>query len=89
MIIGKHFRCGEFLYYILYELRKEGIIAEVNFFTEHHGKNSRDQMFSIVANYIKRESLTKQLIESSDIVEAIQTRQEASNKIRSQKSNIF
>ncbi len=43
----------------------------LNYFCEKHGKNSRDQHFSTVSNFIEQESLVKKLCSSQDICDAI------------------
>jgi len=45
--------------------------VSLNYFCEKHGKNSRDQHFSTVSNFIEQESLVKKLCSSQDICDAI------------------
>ena len=57
---GPHFRCGEFMYFVFDYLNK-GIDVQVNFFAEKHGKNSRDQHFSVISHFIRMESFEKKI----------------------------
>ncbi len=68
---GSHFRCFEFLHYLFSELASSKIKVSLNYFCEKHGKNSRDQHFSTVSNFIEQESLVKKLCSSQDICDAI------------------
>ena len=76
---GTHFRCGEFIHFLFYELALEGVSVKYNLFAEKHGKNSRDQHFSVISNFIKQESFVKKLCSSLDIVDAIRKHQDLSN----------
>lgn len=79
---GTHFRCAELIHYLFDELAREQIRVCLNFFCEKHGKNGRDQHFSLVSNFIKQESLVKKLTCSKDIVDAINKHQVLSNEHR-------
>ncbi len=76
---GSHFRCSELLHYLFFELASQNIIVSLNFFCEKHGKNSRDQHFSLVSNFIKQESMVKKLCSSQDICDAIEKGQFRAN----------
>jgi hypothetical protein len=54
-------------------------LVSLNFFAEKHGKNSRDSHFSNLTRFIKAESLVRKLVCTQDIVDAINSRQDASN----------
>ncbi len=54
-------------------------MVSLNFFCEKHGKNTRDQHFAQVSNFLKRESFEKRLCSSKDICNAIVKQQEISN----------
>lgn len=82
---GSHFRCSEVVCFFLNELKKEKIDVTLNFFGDKHGKNLRDQHFSTISNFIKRESFVRQLTSTADIINAINKRQEISNLNRSLK----
>ena len=86
---GTHFRCGEVLHFFLVELASDinQIHVELNFFGEKHGKNSRDQHFSVISKFIELETHKKRLNDSKDIIECINKRQNASNLIRKHNSN--
>ena len=58
---GPHFRCSEVVDYFMNQLSQEKISVSFNFFGDKHGKNSRDQHFSVVSNFLKYESFEKQL----------------------------
>ncbi|CAF0988080.1 unnamed protein product [Brachionus calyciflorus] len=79
---GTHFRWAELIYYLFKELADEKIQVCLNFFCEKHGKNGRDQHFSLVSNFIKQESLVKKLTCSKDIVDAIHKHQTLANEHR-------
>ncbi|RMZ94650.1 hypothetical protein BpHYR1_007679, partial [Brachionus plicatilis] len=79
---GTHFRCSELIDYLFQELSKENIKVCLNFFVEKHGKNSRDQHFSAVTNFVNQESFVKKLSCSQDIVDAINKNQLISNIYR-------
>lgn len=55
------------------------ISVNLNFFVEKHGKNLRDAHFSNIAKFVKAESLTRRLVCSQDIVDAILKRQNMAN----------
>ncbi|CAF0729553.1 unnamed protein product [Brachionus calyciflorus] len=76
---GTHFRCAEVLHYFFQELPQEGIKVCLKFFVEKHGKNSRDQHFLAVSNFIKQESMVKKISCSQDIVDAIHKNQDSAN----------
>ncbi|CAF0809146.1 unnamed protein product [Brachionus calyciflorus] len=76
---GSHFRSAEILSYLFVELSNEKIQVCLNFFCEKHGKNGRDQHFSVVGNFLKQESLVKKLTCSEDIANAIDKHQKLSN----------
>jgi hypothetical protein len=61
---------------------KEGITVNLNFFAEKHGKNSRDQHFSTISNFVNAGSLEKRLTSSADIINAIQKHQHIANERR-------
>ena len=77
--VGPHFRSGEFLHYLFRELALCQIEVSFNLFCEKHGKNSRDQHFSVVSNFINQESMVSQLTSSEDICNAIEKRQHLAN----------
>ncbi|RNA12862.1 hypothetical protein BpHYR1_013257, partial [Brachionus plicatilis] len=79
---GTHFRCSELIDYLFQELSKENIKVCLNFFVEKHGKNSRDQHFTAVTNFVNQESFVKKLSCSQDIVDAINKNQLISNIYR-------
>jgi hypothetical protein len=79
---GKHFRCAELAHYFLVELAEEKILVNWNFFVEKHGKNQRDQHFSVVSKYIRQETFIRKLYDSADLVETIKKRQDDSNEYR-------
>ncbi|CAF0936737.1 unnamed protein product [Brachionus calyciflorus] len=79
---GPHFRCSEVVDFFFNQLAKEYSSVYLNFFGDKHGKNTRDQHFSVVSNYIKKESLEKKLTCSQDIVDALKRRQKVSNDLR-------
>ena len=56
-----------------------------NIFGEKHGKNGRDQHFSVVSSFIRQESFLKKLTCCNDIVEAIHKNQKISNELREKK----
>ena len=60
----------------------------LNFFAEKHGKNGRDAHFSNIARFIKAESLIRKLVCSEDIVNAINSRQAATNDNKNS-NNLF
>lgn len=68
---GTHFRCFEVLHYLFKELADLEIKVSLNYFCEKHGKNSRDQHFSLISHFLKEESMTKKLTSSQDICDAI------------------
>ena len=72
------------MHYLFKELAEDQIKVSFNFFCEKHGKNSRDQHFSVISNFIHQESMIKQLTSSKDICDAIIKRQTFANleKIR-------
>ena len=76
---GNHFRCAELMHFLFVELASVGIEVSYNLFCEKHGKNSRDQHFSIVSNFIQQESFVKQLTSSKDICDAIEKHQTFAN----------
>ncbi len=76
---GSHFRCCEFMHYLFTELANLSIQVSFNLFCEKHGKNSRDQHFSCVSNFIYNESMIKQLRSSQDICDAIERQQMLAN----------
>ena len=76
---GSHFRSKEFISYLFDELAMEKIQVNYNLFAECHGKSSRDAHFSIIDNFIKQESMKKQLTSTSDIINAILSGQKKSN----------
>jgi hypothetical protein len=46
---GSQFRSGEFLYFCANSLAQQGKSVTLNYFAEKHGKNNRDQHFSVVS----------------------------------------
>ena len=50
---GTQFRCAEFNYFLFNELADQGISVSMNWFAEKHGKNMRDQHFSVINNALK------------------------------------
>ena len=74
-----HFRSQEFISYLFDELAMEKIQVNYNLFAECHGKSSRDAHFSIIGNFIKQDSMKKQLTSTNDIINAILSGQKKSN----------
>ena len=72
---GNHFRCAEFMHFLFVELASLRIEVSFNLFCEKHGKNSRDQHFSVVSNFIQQESFVEKLTSSQDICDAIEKHQ--------------
>ena len=80
---GPHFRCSEFVYFLFDELsKKEKLHINLNFFAERHGKNSRDQHFSVISSYVRLESFKEKITSSQHLVDTINKRQSESNKLR-------
>jgi len=77
---GSHFRNSEFMHYLFKELFEQKISVSFNLFCEKQGKNSRDQHFSVVSNFIFKESMVKRLTSSQDICDAIMKQQAIANK---------
>ncbi len=67
------------MHYLFVELASINIKVSLNFFCEKHGKNSRDQHFSVVSNFLQQESMIKKLSSSQDICDAIEKRQVLAN----------
>ena len=67
------------MHYLFVELAHEKIEVSFNLFCEKHGKNSRDQHFSVVSNFIQQEAFIKKLCSSQDICEAIEKHQRFAN----------
>ena len=63
------------MHYLFVELASFGIEVSFNLFCEKHGKNSRDQHFSVVSNFIQQESFVKKITSSQDICDAIEKHQ--------------
>ncbi len=76
---GSHFRCGEFLHFLFVELAQLQINVSFNLFCEKHGKNSRDQHFSRVSQFLYQESMVSQIVSSQDICNAIEKHQLITN----------
>ena len=76
---GNHFRCAEFMHFLFVELAQFKIEVSFNLFCEKHGKNSRDQHFSVVSNFIQQETFVKKLTSSQDICDAIEKHQNFAN----------
>ena len=51
---GSQFRCKEFAHYCFKELANEGIRVNLNFLCEKHGKNQRDQHFSVMSRAMQK-----------------------------------
>ena len=64
----------------------EGIIVNWNFFGEKHGKNSRDQHFSVLTKHVYDESLTHLISTTKDLVDAINMRSIKSKENRQLKN---
>ena len=80
---GGHFRCAEFISYLFDDLRlKKKIKIQMNFFAENHGKNSRDQHFSVVSNYVRLESFKVKITSTQQLVDVLNRRQHESNSSR-------
>ena len=80
---GPHFRSSEFISYIYDDLCKEQHInINLNFFAEKHGKNSRDQHFSVISNYVRLESFKQKITCTQQLVEVLNNRQYESNTMR-------
>lgn len=77
-------------YYYFNELANHGIEVNLNFFGEKHGKFLRDQHFSIIAHYLKKESLKRKIENSTDIATIIMQSQQESNinRVKSEKKEI-
>ncbi len=67
------------MHYLFVELANLGIEVSYNLFCEKHGKNSRDQHFSCVSQFVYNESMIKQLTSSRDICDAIERQQTLAN----------
>jgi len=67
------------MHYLFVELAEFGIQVSFNLFCEKHGKNSRDQHFSTISNFINQESMVKKLACSQDICDAIEKHQHIAN----------
>ena len=67
------------MHYLFVELAFAEIEVSFNLFCEKHGKNSRDQHFSVVSNFIQQESYVKKLISSQNICDAIEKHQNFAN----------
>ncbi len=85
---GSHFRCAEFMHYLFVELANLGIEVSYNLFCEKHGKNSRDQHFSCVSQFVYNESMIKQLTSSRDICDAIERQQTLANLNTYRRNNL-
>ena len=80
---GGHFRCAEFLSFLFDDLKKkEKINVNLNFFAEKHGKNSRDQHFSVISNYVRLESFKQKITCTQILVDVLNRCQNDSNIIR-------
>jgi hypothetical protein len=79
---GPQFRCKELNYYYFNTLADDGICVNLNFFGEKHGKNGRDQHFSIISYYLKRAALKELISNTTDIVNIINSSQLKSNIYR-------
>lgn len=67
------------MHFLFVELAKLNINVSFNLFCEKHGKNSRDQHFSVISNFLQQESMTRKLTSSQDICDAIEKHQLFSN----------
>ena len=67
------------MHFLFVELARDGIEVSFNLFCEKHGKNSRDQHFSVVSNFIRQEAFIKKLCSSQDICDAIERHQNFAN----------
>jgi len=76
---GAHFRNSEFMHYLFKELFNQKVSVSFNLICEKHGKNSRDQHFSVFSSFIFRESMVKKLTSSQDICDAIIKQQAIAN----------
>jgi hypothetical protein len=76
---GPHFRCAEMMHYCFKELLDFKIKVSLNYFCEKHGKSSRDQHFSVVSHFIRKESMIRRLTSSQDICDAIERQQAITN----------
>ena len=76
---GKHFRCAEFISYLMRELVEEKINVNLNFFAESHGKNSRDQHFSNISKFINQATYKNRLTNTNDIIRSILVGQKRAN----------
>jgi hypothetical protein len=83
---GSQFRCKELNYYYFTTLAEEGISVNSNYFGEKHGKFSRDQHFSLISYYIRRESIKFWIKSAEDIAEIINSSQINSNIFRMEQS---
>ena len=79
---GKHFRCAEFISFLMKELSQSQIHVNLNFFAESHGKNSRDQHFSNISKFIVQAEYKKRLLGTQDVITAILEGQEKANMFR-------
>ena len=64
---GKHFRCSEFMHFLMKELAELKINVNLNFFSESHGKNARDQHFSNISKFIKQAESKVRLTNTADV----------------------
>ena len=86
---GKHFRCSEFISFLMIELAQSNIHVNLNFFGESHGKNSRDQHFSNISKFIKQAEYQMKLENTSDVLNAILTGQEKANIFREEQGKYY
>jgi hypothetical protein len=70
---GKQFRSKEFLYFCANSLARQGKSVSLNFFCEKHGKNNRDQHFSVVSRAFENAVQKNQsgLNSAEEVVEAL------------------
>jgi hypothetical protein len=76
---GTQFRCKEMNYYYFTKLANDGICVNMNYFGEKHGKFTRDQHFSVISYYLKKESMKNKISSTQDIVDVINKCQAESN----------
>jgi hypothetical protein len=63
-------------------LASKGICVNSNYLGEKHGKLARDQHFSIISYYLRRETLKNHIANTTDIAKAINSSQFQSNLYR-------
>jgi hypothetical protein len=76
---GTQFRCKELNYYYFTFLASQGICVNSNYLGEKHGKFGRDQHFSVISYYLRKESFKNLIANTNDIANTINSCQNQSN----------